>query len=212
MTPPLPPYEMSDLGQAVKRKAPAVSRNREAIEAVLGDWLSEAGTLLEIGAGTGEHALAFSTAFPSWQWLPTDPDPSALASIAAWGEDGPANLHAPRQLDAASDDWPIEAADAILSINMVHIAPWQAAEGLVRGAGRLLSAGGKLILYGPWLRDGVETAPSNLAFDESLKSRNPLWGLRRVEDFASLAQSVGLKLIDEREMPSNNRMLLFRMA
>jgi len=194
-----------------RRSAPAVVRNREPIADVLRDWLPESGLVLEVASGTGEHAVYFAERFPDLEWQPSDVDPGALSSIRAWMEQaGLGNIREPIALDASSDAWPIEHADAVLSINMVHISPWSAAVGLIEGAARLLGPGAPLILYGPWLSDEIETAPSNLAFDDDLKRRNPDWGLRRVEDFAAEAQSRGLAFVDKRPMPANNLMLLFR--
>jgi SAM-dependent methyltransferase len=194
----------------VRLSAPAALRNREPIAAVLADWLPQAGLVLEVASGSGEHAVHFARRFPDLEWQPSDPDPSAKASIEAWRADsGLANLRAPVVLDAAATPWPVERADAVLNINMVHISPWDAALGLLDGAARLLPAGGRLILYGPWIAEGVETAPSNLAFDADLKRRNPAWGLRSVEDFAREAAARGLALSGQMAMPANNRMLLF---
>ena len=166
--------------------------------------------MLEVASGSGEHAVHFAAAFPQLEWQPSDPDPQALQSIEAWRADsGLANLREPLILDATAGEWPVEAADAVLNINMVHISPWEAALGLLGGAARVLSPGGKLILYGPWLLQGYQAAPSNLAFDEDLRRRNPAWGVRQVEDFAKEAEQRGLSLADQREMPANNRMLLF---
>lgn len=176
---------------------------------MLADWLPESGLVLEVASGAGEHAAFFAQRFPGLEWQPSDPDPDALSSIEAWRADsGLANLHEPVILDASSATWPVEQADALLNINMVHISPWEASLGLIDGAARVLLPGGPLILYGPWLVAGVETAPSNLAFDADLKRRNPAWGLRRVEDFAREAEARGLSLVEERPMPANNRMLL----
>ena len=205
----LPPYTMGDLGNSDRRSAPAASRNVEPIGDVLERWLPEKGLVLEVASGTGEHALAFANRFPSLDWQPSDPDPLALSSIAAWRADGPANLLAPIELDAAERAWPIERADAVLNINMVHISPWKAALGLLDGANRLLGPEGRLILYGPWLEEGIEPAPSNIAFDGSLKARNPRWGLRLVETFADEARTRGFELKDRQPMPANNLMLLF---
>jgi SAM-dependent methyltransferase len=177
---------------------------------VLADWLPESGLVLEVASGSGEHAVHFAGLFPHLEWQPSDPDPAALGSIEAWqAESGLPNLHLPVVLDAAAYEWPLDSADAVLNINMVHISPWEAALGLLDGAARVLPDGGKLILYGPWLVEGVETAPSNFAFDADLKRRNSAWGLRKVEDFAREAEKRGLFLSDQREMPANNRMLLF---
>ena len=207
--PSLPPYTMNDLGDAVRRKAPAASRNVQPIGDVLADWLPKSGLVLEVASGTGEHALAFARRFPFLTWQPSDPDPLALSSIKAWRTGGPANLLDPLALDAASADWPIDKADALLNINMVHISPWAAALGLLDGARRLLEPGGSLILYGPWLEEGVAAAPSNLAFDADLKARDPRWGLRLVEDFAGEAAQRGFTLRERRAMPANNLMLRF---
>lgn len=207
--PSFPPYNVSDLGDGVRRRAPAAARNVEPIGDVLADWLPPNGSVLEIASGTGEHALAFARRFPNLTWQPSDPDPQALTSIEAWRDEGPANLLPPLKLDVCEADWPVGRADAILCINMVHISPWEASLGLLEGASRLLRAGGSLILYGPWLEAEVETAPSNLAFDQSLKSRDPRWGLRKVDDFAAEAARRGLALAGRRAMPANNIMLRF---
>ena len=194
-----------------KRSAPAALRNREPIAEVLRDWLPPSGLVLEIASGTGEHAAHFARAFPDLEWQPSDIEPLALASIEHWRRESDlANLRGPIELDASRRDWPVDFADAVLSINMVHISPWDSALGLIACSARMLPEGGALILYGPWKKEGVETAPSNLAFDADLKRRNPEWGLRLVEEFAAAAEQAGLALEDEREMPANNRMLLFR--
>lgn len=195
----------------MKRSAPATERNREPIGAVLREVLPDRGTALEIASGTGEHAVCFAGLFPKLLWQPTDPDPVALESIRAWrAEEGPANLLEPLRLDAAAEIWPVDAADAILCVNMVHISPWTATEGLMRGAGRLLGAGAPLVLYGPYRRAGVPTAPSNEAFDESLKARNPEWGLRDLEAVEAEAAKHGLRLERVVEMPANNLTVVFR--
>ena len=193
----------------MKRSSPSAERNRGPIAAVLGDWLPRQGLVLEVASGSGEHAVHFASRFPALEWQPSDPDPAALSSIEAWRADsGLANLREPVILDATAAAWPVTAADAVLNINMVHISPWEAALGLLDGSARVLPAGGPLILYGPWTVQGFQTAPSNLAFDEDLRRRNPSWGLRKVEDFALEAEKRGLLLKDQREMPANNRMLL----
>jgi hypothetical protein len=192
-----------------RRSAPAALRNREPIAAVLRDWLPATGLVLEIASGSGEHAVHFARAFPQFEWQPSDLDPDALTSIGAWRcEADLANLRAPVLLDAASEEWPIHQADAVLSLNMVHISPWPAALGLIAGAARLLAPGAPLILYGPWLEEGVEPAPSNLAFDADLRRRDPAWGLRTVETFAEAAAE-GFSLAERRAMPANNLMLHF---
>lgn len=202
-------YEASTAG--LLRSAPAALRNREPIAEVLADWLPASGLVLEIASGTGEHAVHFAERFPTLEWQPSDIHPDALGSIAARVEDARLpNLRRPIKLDASHVGWGTERADAVLSINMVHISPWSAALGLIDGAAHLLVGGGPLILYGPWLKDDIETAPSNLEFDASLKARDPEWGLRRVEDFAEAAARKGFALEQVRAMPANNLMLLFR--
>lgn len=195
-----------------RRSAPAALRNREPIAQVLAGWLPKRGLVLEVASGTGEHAMFFAERFPRLEWQPSDLDAAALQSIRSWRAEAAAlpNLREPLIIDAASHDWPIARADAVLNINMVHISPWASSLGLLEGASRLLRVGGPLILYGPWLSNRIETAPSNLAFDADLKRRDPEWGLRNVEIFAAEAQARGLELVDQRAMPANNRMLLFR--
>ena len=194
-----------------RRSAPAALRNREPIASVLSEWLPGRGLVLEIASGTGEHAVFFADRFPKLEWQPSDVHPDALRSIWAWREEaGLANIREPIALDASLPDWPIEQADAVLSINMVHISPWASALGLIAGAARILAPGGPLILYGPWLKEDVPTVESNLAFDADLKRRDPDWGLRRVEEFAEAAAAKGLTLEETRAMPANNLMLLFR--
>jgi len=207
--PSFPPYNVGDLGEGAKRQAPAAARNVEPIGDVLTEWLPASGLVLEIASGTGEHALAFARRFPNLDWQPSDPDPQALASIAAWQAEGPDNLRQPLRMDVCDRQWPVEQADAILCVNMVHISPWESSLGLLDGARRLLGAGAPLILYGPWLEAGVEPAPSNVVFDQSLRSRDSRWGLRLVEDFAAEASLRGFILAGRRPMPSNNLMLRF---
>ena len=200
-------------GADARRSAPAASRNREPIAEVLAEWLPTSGTLLEIASGTGEHAIWFAERFPHLIWQPSDAHSDALASISAWGEaSGLSNVRQPLVIDAGSGEWPIDRADAVLNVNMAHISPWAASLGLIDGAARLLPTGGPLILYGPWLKDEIETAPSNLAFDADLKRRDPAWGLRRVEDFAAAAALKGFGLAEWRRMPANNLMIMFKLA
>lgn len=204
------PFLFEPEGEA-KRHAPATERNRNAIIAVLERVLPNSGTVLEIASGTGEHVVAFARAFPSVVWQPSDPDPSALTSIEAWrAEAALPNLNAAAHIDAAADTWSVAKADAILCINMIHISPWVAALGLFAGAARTLDLGGILLLYGPYLRTGIETAPSNMAFDRSLRERNPDWGLRSVETVVAHAAKQALALEDITEMPANNLTLIFR--
>lgn len=200
----------------VKQHAPAALRNREPIAEVLARELPASGTVLEIASGTGEHAVFFAGVFPALAWQPSDPTAEALASIAAYRDEYPgSNLAAPLLLDAADPDhWPVQDAAAILCINMVHISPWDATLGLFRGAARLLGSvgGGPLILYGPYIEKGVETAPSNLDFDANLKSRDPRWGLRRVEALDELAATHGMARSARHALPANNIMLVYRRA
>jgi SAM-dependent methyltransferase len=194
-----------------RRHAPATARNSEPIAAILRDVLPATGTVLEVASGSGEHAIFFARVFRALAWLPSDPDPAAIASIRAWAESARLpNLRPPLVIDAAAPDWPVDRADAMLCVNMIHISPWEATVGLMANAGRLLPAGAPLILYGPYIQDGVETAPSNLAFDENLKSRDPRWGLRRLEDVVALAEGEGLRLEAVHPMPANNLTVVLR--
>lgn len=198
-------------GPDERRSAPAALRNREPIAEVLRDWLPETGLVLEVASGSGEHAVFFAERFPGLDWQPSDIHPDALRSIAAWVRAAKLpNLRAPIELNAASPDWAADRADALVSINMVHISPWAAALGLLDGAARVLGPGAPLILYGPWITDAQVTAPSNLDFDADLKRRDPEWGLRNVENFAAEADRHGFDLVEQRPMPANNMMLLFR--
>ena len=203
---------MSALIPPGARISPATARNRDPILAVLKTCLPATGMVLEIAAGAGEHAVHNAAALPHLQWQPTDPDPEALASIAAWREHaGLPNLLPPLPLDASHpDQWPVDRADAIVTINMIHISPWNAAQGLVTGAGRVLPVGGILFLYGPYIEPGVETAPSNLAFDLDLRRRNPAWGLRSLDKLTAMATQHGLELSERVGMPANNLSLIFR--
>jgi hypothetical protein len=194
-----------------RRSAPAVLGNREYIAEVLREWLPERGLVLEVASGTGEHIVYFAEAFPGLDWQSSDTHRDALASIASWRDaSGLPNVRPPVELDASAPHWPVERADALLNINMVHISPWAAALGLLDGAARVLTTGGPLMLYGPWLKDDIPTAGSNLAFDRDLRSRDPEWGIRRVEDFAAAAERRGFRLEQTRLMPANNLMLLLR--
>lgn len=188
--------------------APATRRNRDVILDVLRRALPPSGLVLEIASGTGEHVAHFAGALPGLTFQPSDPNPATLASIGAWAA-GLANVRPPMQLDATAPAWPVTAADAVLCINMIHIAPWDAAIGLVAGAARVLRAGAPLYLYGPYRRNGAHTAPSNDAFDQSLKSRDPTWGVRDLEAVIELAATdfAGPEITG---MPANNLSLVFR--
>lgn len=199
--------------------APAFHRNREPIFAVLQPHLQrKRGTLLELGSGSGQHAVDFASRLPDISWQPADYDPAALRSIEAWRaySDLP-NLFPPLRIDLSQKNWPALDASgiapssllAIFCANVIHIAPWSVAEGLFAGAPELLRPGAKLILYGPYMRNGSHTAESNEAFDRSLKSRNPAWGLRDIDDVRNLADEGGLKLEEIVPMPANNFTLIF---
>jgi len=189
--------------------APATARNREPILAVLKRVLPRSGLVLEVSAGTGEHAVFFAGALPHLAWQPTDRDERSLLSIAAHREAaGLGNLRAPLALDAAAPDWPVPAAEAIVCINMIHIAPWAACVGLMAGAARTLPPGGVLYLYGPYKEGGAHTADSNLRFDIDLQTRDPSWGVRNLEDVVALAAGHGLRHVETVTMPANNRSLV----
>lgn len=191
--------------------APAALRNREPILVVLREILPKAGLVLEIASGSGEHVVHFAAALPGLTFQPSDPDDAALDSIAARvGQAGLANIRPPLRLDAAAPDWPVRAAQAIICINMVHISPWRATQGLFAQAGRILPVGGVLYLYGPYRRADRELEPSNLAFDESLRGRNPEWGLRELDTVAELAAASGFGPPAVTDMPANNLSLVFR--
>lgn len=211
---PPPDREPGSTGDA-RLHAPATRRNRAPIAEVLAAWLPDAvppgGRVLEVASGTGEHALFFAARFPELSWLPSDPDPLHRASIAAYRQaEGPANLHAPLDLDATTTPWPLDdVVHAVICCNLIHIAPWEAAEGLVAGAARHLALGGGLFLYGPFKRGGAHTAPSNEAFDASLRARNPAWGVRDLEAVADLAAAAGFAAPRIEQMPANNLALWF---
>jgi SAM-dependent methyltransferase len=193
------------------RLSPATARNRQPILEALAPRLPDGARVLEVASGAGEHALYMAHALPGVRWQPTDRDPEALVSIAAWRDaSGLSNLAAPIRLDAADPaSWPPGPFEAVVCINMVHISPWAATEGLMAGAARVLTPGGRLILYGPYLEAEVATAPSNLAFDESLKRRDPAWGLRDLADVKALAAGQGLAFAERIAMPANNLIVIF---
>jgi len=202
---------MNNLTSDKRKFAPATARNRDPIMAVLLPWLRQGASVLEVASGSGEHAVHMAAARPDINWQPTDPDPSGRDSIAAWiDHSGLPNIHQPLDLDVCATPWPIKSADLILCCNMIHIAPWQAAVALIEGAGRILSDEGVLFLYGPYKRDGAHTAPSNAAFDDSLRSRNADWGIRDLEAVEAQAAANGLALADVVAMPANNYCVVFR--
>jgi SAM-dependent methyltransferase len=195
----------------MKRHAPAAARNRGPILEVLRPRLPARGLVLEIASGSGEHAVHFAAALPGLVFQPSDPDEEALASIDAWSaESGLANIRPAVALDAASPAWPVPQAAAVLCSNMIHIAPWSAAAGLIAGSARVLADDGLLYLYGPFRRGGRHTAPSNEAFDRDLRRRNPDWGVRDLEAVADLAAAHGFAPPEVVDMPANNLSLVFR--
>ena len=197
-----------------RRFAPAVERNRDPILEVLRRALPATGAVLELASGTGEHAAHFATNLPHLCWQPSDADPEALESIDAWRNSANVdNLAAPLVIDAGTQDWPLPqdfSPIAVVSINMIHISPWTAAGGLIRGAARLLEAGGVLFFYGPFKLSGRHTAPSNAAFDRSLRARNPDWGVRDLDDVTALASKCGFEHCERVAMPANNLSVIFR--
>jgi hypothetical protein len=194
-----------------RQYAPATLRNRDFILDVLRDVLPRTGVILEVASGSGEHVVHCARNLPSLVFQPSDPDPDAQLSVAAWVKaTGVTNVRAPIALDASDSVWPIASADGIICINMIHILPWQATRGLMKGATAILRSRSPLYLYGPYKREGFETAPSNHAFDRSLRDRNPKWGLRDLEEVAAIAQSAGFSSPVITEMPANNLSVVFR--
>ena len=193
-----------------RRRSPPAERNRGPILAELQRLLPTQGLALEIASGTGQHAAHFAAALAGWRWQPTDGDARSPASIAAWCE-GLANVLPPLHLDVLADPWPgvPNPVDAIFCANLLHISPSATTPALMRGAARHLSAEGLLLLYGPYFVDGVDTAPSNLAFDADLRARDAAWGLRRLADVVLQAGNAGLQLRERVAMPANNLLLAF---
>jgi len=194
-----------------RRMAPATERNREPILAVLRNVLPRSGTVLEIASGTGQHAVHFAAALPGVTWQPSDPDATHRESIDAWIEYAQvANVRPPLDIDVRREPWGVDAADAIVGINLVHIAPWAVAEALFAGAGKRLAPGGVLYLYGPYRRDGAHTAPSNEVFDRQLRAADAEWGVRDMEAVIALGAANGLTCDAPIPMPANNFSLVFR--
>lgn len=221
------PWLIDEAGAEARRHAPATLRNRDAICEILRAHLPHAGTVLEIASGSGEHIVHFASQLPHLQWQPTDCEPAALQSIAAWSADAQLrNILPPLLIDVAHPEWPVANAgsnsrvsdnsgphqkfDACVCINMVHISAWEATLGLFKGCAQTLVEQAPIILYGPYLEEGVETAASNLAFDDSLKARNPAWGLRHLDEVDRVASEHGFARISRHEMPANNLMLVYR--
>jgi hypothetical protein len=208
MAEPTPWIAADAPGDTPRRHAPATLRNREAIADVLATVLPPSGTVLEVASGSGEHCAYFAQRFCGLTWQPSDPEPAARASIAAWCN-SLSNTRPALDLDAALPEWPITQAVAVLCINMVHISPWEATLGLLSGSGRLLKPGALLFLYGPYHRTGHPTAPSNEAFDASLKMRDPRWGLRSLDEVVEAADGF---FVPDRVtgMPANNLSIVLR--
>jgi SAM-dependent methyltransferase len=191
----------------------APERNKLPILEVLSRVLPKTGTLLEVASGSGQHAAFFAEKLPGLRYLPSDVDPENLASIRAWVHEARLpNLAEPLELDATSEDWRVGQVDAIFNANMIHIAPWECALGLISGAGRHLRPGGVLVLYGPFRIGDEHTAPSNAAFDEGLRARDPRWGVRDLEAVVVLAEKAGLVFVERVAMPANNQTLVFSRA
>jgi SAM-dependent methyltransferase len=191
--------------------APAADRNKGPILEVLRRWLPAQGTVVEIASGTGQHVAYFAAALPDLTWQPTELDVDRHDSIAAWIEfEKLTNVHPPLILDVGKHPWPVDRAEAIVCINMIHISPWQATLDLVKGAARLLRHGGVLFLYGPYRRFGSHTAPSNAAFDANLRARNPEWGVRDLEAVTEVAATNGFEAGEVVPMPANNFSVVFR--
>jgi SAM-dependent methyltransferase len=194
-----------------KEHAPATLRNRDSILEVLRRTLPQSGLVLEIASGSGEHASYFAPRLPDLTWQPSAPNGDSRASIRSWREDVQAeNFLTPLDLDVLNEPWPVSRCDGVVCINMVHISPWNVTRALMAGAGRVLDAGGVLYLYGPYKIDGQHTAHSNHAFDESLKDRDPRWGVRDLADVVDEAAINGLTHIETVQMPANNQSVIFR--
>lgn len=210
------PFERADDG---RQHSPSAQRNATPILEVLKSCLPKKGTVLEIAAGSGEHSVTFAPEFPDLFWLATDPAEDKLESISAWHKFKPsANLLAPVTLDAAAEKWAVEGIDlpapitGIVCVNMIHVSPWKAGQGLLAAAGRILQKNGILYLYGAFMMGGKHTAPSNVEFDAMLKKTDPEWGLRNLEDVEAVANKNGLKLIGVTPMPANNFSVVFQKS
>lgn len=194
-----------------RRHAPAAERNKQPILDVLRRVLPASGTVLEVASGTGQHVAHFAAALPALTWQPSDRTDQEFASIVAWcASTGASNARPPLVLDVTREPWPLATVDAIFCANMIHIAPWQACLGLLRGAGRHLAPGAPLVLYGPFRIGGEHTAPSNAAFDADLRARDPAWGVRDLDEVARVAASHGLELEERVAMPANNLTVILR--
>lgn len=205
-------YDLHAVSEDPRLDYPATQRNREVILAALREVLPERGTVLELASGSGQHVAFFATELPQLRWQPSDHDASVFASIEAWTA-ALDNVAAPLQIDTTSASWPNSpscACDAVICANMIHIAPWAACLGLLDGVSQCLREDGPLCLYGPFMRAGVHTAPSNEAFDRSLRSRDPSWGVRDLDVVEQAAKRRGLALDRVLELPANNLSVVFR--
>ncbi len=195
----------------MKDHAPSAERNRHDILPILQMVLPSKGRILEVASGTGQHAVHFAPHFRNAVWQPSERRPEALASIRAWRDETRIpNLMDPVELDVEEEPWPVKSADALVNINMWHISPWSTTEALLRGARRILSPGAPLFYYGAFFRSDRDTAPSNLDFDRSLRERDPVWGLRQLEDVLAFADRIGLGFERVLDMPNNNCSLILR--
>jgi cyclopropane fatty-acyl-phospholipid synthase-like methyltransferase len=191
--------------------SPSAERNKAPIAEVLQRVLPTRGSMLEISSGTGQHVVHFARAMPNCVWQPTERDPDCLRSIAAWlAAEALQNVNAPLYLDVHDEVWPAGQVDAVVCINMIHIAPSSATQALFRGATTIVNTGGVLVLYGPFRREGQHTSPSNETFDRLLQAQNPEWGVRNLDDVARLAAKEGFELRERCEMPANNLAVIFR--
>ena len=196
-----------------RRFSASAARNRGVIHDVLRTVLPSTGTVLEVASGTGEHVVHFAANSPDLVFQPSDPSPDALTSIAAWiADSGVENVEPPLFLDVVKDEWPVQNIAAVYCCNMIHIAPWEACVGLVSGAARLLAPGAALFFYGPFFRSGVEPASGNVGFDQDLRHRNRAWGIRHLDDVATLAKTAGFNTPIITEMPANNLCVTFYRA
>lgn len=204
------PYAEMDVSDA-RLTSPAVERNKAPILSVLERVLPKKGLVLEVASGSGQHVVCFADAFPGLRWQPSDPNPACRASIAAWvAPAGVANVAEPLDLDVRSLPWPVPLLDAIVCINLVHISPWSATTALFRGAKRALRDEGVLYLYGPYFVRGKPAAPSNEAFDRSLREQNPEWGVRELDDVIHVATQEEFAVVETIEMPANNLSVVLR--
>jgi len=197
----------------MKQRWPAPERNKEPILSALRELLSERSEVLEVAAGSGQHAAHFARAQPGWRWLPTDPDPEHLASISAYVEDvALENLSRPVRLDVLNRPWDVASVDVVYCANMIHIAPWECGRALIEGSANILRPGGLLVLYGPYRIDGEHTSESNVSFDKSLRARDPAWGVRDLRAVDELAVEQGFEFVDRVAMPANNQLVSWRLA